>query len=170
MDSTLHFTHPQQVLPGLQRVHEVLRVDVDHGVEHVEPLGQVLLHGVQVLVRPGEAAQLPLLDQLEADQVIRLLGDNSISGSGQLGHSPRNSLGGSLALVQLLLQLLFEAFLQILELLGLWRHEAGPEAATGAEAASLEVGGGGGRARGLEARPEVKACHPELSPPSLKLH
>ena len=52
------------MFPRLQTVHEVLGVDVDVGVEHVEPLGQVLLHGVEVLVRPGEAPQLSLLHQL----------------------------------------------------------------------------------------------------------
>ena len=59
--------------------------------------------------------------------------------------------------MQLSLELLLEAFLEVLELLGLWRHEAGAEAAVGPEAASLEAGGGGGRAWGLEARAEVKA-------------
>ena len=49
-------THPEEVLAGLQSVHEVLRVDVDHRVEQVEPLGQVLLHGVQILVSPGETS------------------------------------------------------------------------------------------------------------------
>ena len=63
-------THPQQVLPSLQRVHEVLCVDVDHGVEHVEPLGQVLLHGVQILVSPGETPQLSLLYQLEGQRIL----------------------------------------------------------------------------------------------------
>ena len=53
------------MFPSLQAVHEVLGVDVDVGVEHVEPLRQVLLHGVQVLVSPGETPQLPLLYQLE---------------------------------------------------------------------------------------------------------
>ena len=57
-------TPPQKMFPCLQTVHEVLGVDVDVGVEHVEPLGQVLLHGVQVLVRPGETPQLSLLHQL----------------------------------------------------------------------------------------------------------
>ena len=63
-------THPQQMFPGLKTVHKVLGVDVDIGVEHVQPLGQVLLHGVEVLVRPGEAPQLPLLHQLERERVL----------------------------------------------------------------------------------------------------
>ena len=58
------------MFPCLQTVHEVLGVDVDVGVEHVEPLGQVLLHGVQVLVRPGEAPQLSLLHQLKGERVL----------------------------------------------------------------------------------------------------
>ena len=66
----MYCTHPQQVLSSLQAVHEVLRVHVDGWVEHVEPLGQVLLHGVEVLVRPGEAPQLPLLHQLERERVL----------------------------------------------------------------------------------------------------
>ena len=44
---------------SLEAVHEVLGVDVDGGVEHVEPLRQILLHGVQVLVGPGEGSEVP---------------------------------------------------------------------------------------------------------------
>ena len=58
------------MFPSLQAVHEVLGVDVDVGVEHVEPLRQVLLHGVQVLVSPGETPELPLLYQLEGERVF----------------------------------------------------------------------------------------------------
>ena len=58
------------MFPSLEAVHEVLGVDVDGGVEHVEPLRQVLLHGVQVLVSPGETPQLPLLHQLERQRVL----------------------------------------------------------------------------------------------------
>ena len=52
------------MFPSLQAVHEVLGVDVDVGVEHVEPLRQVLLHGVQVLVGPGEGSEVPAVHQL----------------------------------------------------------------------------------------------------------
>ena len=148
-------THPEEVLAGLQSVHEVLRVDVDHRVEQVEPLSQVLLHGVQVLVRPGEAAQLPLLHELEAGRVCLSLGE-----AGQLGHPPGLTAPpltlGALAFVQLLLQLLFEAFLERLELLRLRGHEAG--AAAGGVAAPLEAGGAGAA---LLARPllQVTARH-----------
>ena len=58
------------MFPCLQTVHEVLGVDVDVGVEHVEPLGQVLLHGVEVLVSSGETPQLSLLHQLERESVL----------------------------------------------------------------------------------------------------
>ena len=64
--------------------------------------------------------------------------------------------------MQLSLELLLEAFLEVLELLSLRRHKARAEAAAGPEAASLEARGDGGRARGLEARAEVKAGHPLL--------
>ena len=58
------------MFPSLQTVHEVLGVDVDVGVEHVEPLRQVLLHGVQILVCSGETPELPLLHQLEGERVL----------------------------------------------------------------------------------------------------
>ena len=63
-------THLEQMLAGLQGVHEVLRVDVDVGVEELQPLRQVLLHGVEVLVSSGETPQLSLLHQLERESVL----------------------------------------------------------------------------------------------------
>ena len=58
------------MFPRLQAVHEVLGVDVEGGVEQAEPLGQVLLHGVEVLVSSGETPQLSLLHQLERESVL----------------------------------------------------------------------------------------------------
>ena len=40
------------MLAGLEGVHEGVGLDLDPGVEQVQPLGQVLLHCERVLVRP----------------------------------------------------------------------------------------------------------------------
>ena len=63
-------SHLKEVLAGLQDLHEVLRVNADVWVEHVKPFSQVLLHGVEVLVRPAEAAQLPLLNQVQGQLLL----------------------------------------------------------------------------------------------------
>ena len=62
------------MLPCLKTVHKVLSVNVDGWVEHVEPLSQVLLHGVQILVSPGETPQLSLLYQLEGQRILLTIG------------------------------------------------------------------------------------------------
>ena len=48
----LRITYPEKMLAGLEGVHEGVGLDLDPGVEQVQPLGQVLLHCEQVLVRP----------------------------------------------------------------------------------------------------------------------
>ena len=66
------------MFPGLKTVHKVLGVDGDIGIEHVQPLGQVLLHGVQILVSSGETSQLSLLHQLEREWVLLTVNINKL--------------------------------------------------------------------------------------------
>ena len=47
-----------QVLSVLEFVHEGVSLDADVRVEHVEPLGQVFFHGVEVLVGPREGQEV----------------------------------------------------------------------------------------------------------------
>ena len=54
-----------QVLSILEFVHEGVSFDADGGVEHVEPLGQIFFHGVQVFVGPREGPEVTTIHQLQ---------------------------------------------------------------------------------------------------------
>lgn len=106
--------HPDEVLAGLQAVHEILGVDVDVRVQDVQPLGQVLLHGVEVLVGARELAEAALaFDELHRRGAVEVAVVVAIVGVVALATCIARGCGGDVDAPPSLLQAVLELSLEL---------------------------------------------------------